>query len=273
MAILEAWQSRSERARERSIEEHLPRGRRSWAAEVEELEFRRGRGAGARRRRGRRQAPRPRAASPSASASSGWSMRDRSRKSARSPARASTTAGSSRASRRRPTSWGSPRIDGRPVAIGGEDFTIRGGTSWSGDRKKGGQGGFVEDLAASYRIPLVNLIDGSGGSVTSINRRGHAMFPGRARLRALGRAAGQGAGRLRRARHGRRRPGGPRDPLALVGDGGGHEPGLRRRARRWSSARSARRSPRRSSGGPPLAVDLAGTIDNRAETEDAVLRR
>ena len=55
---------------------------------------------------------------------------------------------------------------------------IRGGTSWSGDRKKGGQGGFVEDLAHEYRIPLVNLIDGAGGSVTSIQRRGHSVFPG-----------------------------------------------------------------------------------------------
>lgn len=77
-----------------------------------------------------------------------------------------------------PYVMGLAQIDGRPVAIGGEDFTVRGGTSWSGDRKKGGQGGFVEDLAHQYRIPLVNLIDGSGGSVTSIQRRGHAVFPG-----------------------------------------------------------------------------------------------
>jgi acetyl-CoA carboxylase carboxyltransferase component len=77
-----------------------------------------------------------------------------------------------------PYVMGLAQIDGRPVAVGGEDFTVRGGTSWSGDRKKGGQGGFVEDLAHNYRIPLVNLIDGSGGSVTSIQRRGHAVFPG-----------------------------------------------------------------------------------------------
>ncbi len=77
-----------------------------------------------------------------------------------------------------PYVMGLAQIDGRCVAVGGEDFTIRGGTSWSGDRKKGGQGGFVEDLAFEYRIPLVNLIDGSGGSVTSIHRRGHAVFPG-----------------------------------------------------------------------------------------------
>jgi acetyl-CoA carboxylase carboxyltransferase component len=77
-----------------------------------------------------------------------------------------------------PYVMGLASIDGRPVAVGGEDFTVRGGTSWSGDRKKGGQGGFVEDLAHQYRIPLVNLIDGAGGSVTSIQRRGHAVFPG-----------------------------------------------------------------------------------------------
>jgi acetyl-CoA carboxylase carboxyltransferase component len=77
-----------------------------------------------------------------------------------------------------PYVMGLAQIDGRPVAIGGEDFTVRGGTSWSGDRKKGGQGGFVEDLAHQYRIPLVNLIDGAGGSVTSIQRRGHSVFPG-----------------------------------------------------------------------------------------------
>jgi len=77
-----------------------------------------------------------------------------------------------------PYVMGLANIDGRPVAVGGEDFTVRGGTSWSGDRKKGGQGGFVEDLACQYRVPLVNLIDGSGGSVTSIQRRGHSVFPG-----------------------------------------------------------------------------------------------
>jgi acetyl-CoA carboxylase carboxyltransferase component len=77
-----------------------------------------------------------------------------------------------------PYVMGLARIDGRAVAVGGEDFTIRGGTSWSGERKKGGQGGFVEDLAHHYRIPLVNLIDGAGGSVASIRRRGYAVFPG-----------------------------------------------------------------------------------------------
>lgn len=73
---------------------------------------------------------------------------------------------------------GTARIDGRPVAVGGEDFTVRGGTTFGSSRRKGGQGGFVEDLAYHYRIPLVNLIDGAGGSVTSIKKRGHSVFPG-----------------------------------------------------------------------------------------------
>lgn len=69
-------------------------------------------------------------------------------------------------------------IEGRQVAVGGEDFTVRGGTSWGGDRRKGGQGGFVEDLACQYQIPLINLIDGAGGTVTSVRSRGHTVFPG-----------------------------------------------------------------------------------------------
>ncbi|PPR22347.1 MAG: Propionyl-CoA carboxylase beta chain, partial [Alphaproteobacteria bacterium MarineAlpha10_Bin3] len=73
---------------------------------------------------------------------------------------------------------GLANIDGRPVAVGGEDFTVRGGTSAGLDKRKGGQGGFSEDLAYEYRIPLVNLIDGAGGSVASAKQRGHAVFPG-----------------------------------------------------------------------------------------------
>ncbi len=77
-----------------------------------------------------------------------------------------------------PYVMGLARIAGRPVAIGGEDFTVRGGTSGASRRRKGGQGGFVEDLAHHYRIPLVNLIDGAGGTVTSLRGRGYSVFPG-----------------------------------------------------------------------------------------------
>lgn len=77
-----------------------------------------------------------------------------------------------------PYVMGLAKIGSRDVAVGGEDFTVHGGSSWGSQRRKGGQGGFIEDLAANYRIPLINLIDGAGGSVESIRRRGHAVFPG-----------------------------------------------------------------------------------------------
>lgn len=73
---------------------------------------------------------------------------------------------------------GLARIDGRKVAVGGEDFTVRGGTTFGSTRRKGGQGGLVEDIAFHYGVPLVNLIDGAGGSVTSIRRRGYSVLPG-----------------------------------------------------------------------------------------------
>ena len=77
-----------------------------------------------------------------------------------------------------PYAMGIGKIDGRPVAVGGEDYTIKGGSGSGSGRRKGGQGGFIEDLAALYRIPLVNLIDGVGGSVESIRRQGYTTFPG-----------------------------------------------------------------------------------------------
>ena len=69
-------------------------------------------------------------------------------------------------------------IDGRPVAIGGEDYTIRAGTGFGSDRRKGGQGGFIEDIAYEYRIPLINLVDGTGGTVNTAKRKGFSVVPG-----------------------------------------------------------------------------------------------
>ena len=166
-----------------------------------------------------------------------------------------------------PYVMGLANIDGRPVAVGGEDFTIRGGSSWSGDRKKGGQGGFIEDLAASYRIPLVNLIDGAGGSVTSINKRGHAIFPGVHGFErsvellgkvpvvsaVLGTAAGGPAGRAILSH------------WSVMVDGTSQvfaagPPVVERSL--------GQKITKEDLGGPEIAVDHAGTIDNRVATED-----
>ena len=58
---------------------------------------------------------------------------------------------------------GSANLDGRPCAVGGEDFTVRGGSpSVAGLRKSV----FAETMALRYRIPLIRLLEGAGGSVT-----------------------------------------------------------------------------------------------------------
>ncbi len=56
------------------------------------------------------------------------------------------------------------RIAGRQVAVGGEDFTLKGGSpNASGLRKSI----YAEHLAVKHRIPLVRLLEGGGGSVPS----------------------------------------------------------------------------------------------------------
>ena len=53
-------------------------------------------------------------------------------------------------------------IDGRRVAVGGEDFTLKGGSpNGAGLRKSV----YAEELAVQYRVPLVRLLEGGGGSV------------------------------------------------------------------------------------------------------------
>ncbi|TDD34104.1 acyl-CoA carboxylase subunit beta [Saccharopolyspora elongata] len=66
---------------------------------------------------------------------------------------------------------------GRAVAVGGEDFTVRGGAPQTYlDRMKGGLGGFVEDLAHEYRIPLVLFMEGIGGDVAAQAEKGHSYL-------------------------------------------------------------------------------------------------
>jgi len=57
---------------------------------------------------------------------------------------------------------GMARIDGRPVVVGGDDFTIRGAAySPAGLRK----GQYADELAIQRRVPLVRLLEGGGASV------------------------------------------------------------------------------------------------------------
>jgi acetyl-CoA carboxylase carboxyltransferase component len=51
-------------------------------------------------------------------------------------------------------------IDGRPVIVGADDFTVRGGAA---DGAVGNKMGWSERTARELRLPLVRLVDGTGG--------------------------------------------------------------------------------------------------------------
>ena len=69
---------------------------------------------------------------------------------------------------------GFAKIDERPVVVGGEDFTQRGGSpSPAGLRKSV----FAEQLALSYRVPLVRFLEGAGGSVPRPDKAGGPPKP------------------------------------------------------------------------------------------------
>jgi len=66
------------------------------------------------------------------------------------------------------------RIGGRLVVVGGEDFTVRGG---SADGGGGAKWLYSERLAEQWRLPLVRLIDGTGGSVRTLEQLGRTYIP------------------------------------------------------------------------------------------------
>jgi acetyl-CoA carboxylase carboxyltransferase component len=57
---------------------------------------------------------------------------------------------------------GVAEIGGRPVAVGGEDFTLKGGSPNAAGLRKSV---YAEELALTYKVPLVRLLEGGGGSV------------------------------------------------------------------------------------------------------------
>lgn len=73
--------------------------------------------------------------------------------------------------------FGKARVDGREVIIGGDDFTVRGGSADATIKEKHMM---CEQMAGSLRLPLIRLVEGSGGggSVKTIETRGRANVPG-----------------------------------------------------------------------------------------------
>lgn len=75
--------------------------------------------------------------------------------------------------------FGTADVDGRPVIVAGDDFTVRGG---SADASISGKRTRAEGLALELRIPHVRLVDGmgGGGSVKTIETAGRTYIPGAA---------------------------------------------------------------------------------------------
>jgi acetyl-CoA carboxylase carboxyltransferase component len=73
--------------------------------------------------------------------------------------------------------FGRAMIDGRPVVVVGDDFTVRGGSADATIREKPLM---AEMMAAEFRLPIVRVIEGSGGggSVKTIETTGRANLPG-----------------------------------------------------------------------------------------------
>ena len=71
---------------------------------------------------------------------------------------------------------GQGRIDGRRAAVQGDDFTVRGGAADAAIWQKMV---WAERLAHDYRIPLVRLVDGTGGggSVKTLETMGFTYVP------------------------------------------------------------------------------------------------
>ena len=72
--------------------------------------------------------------------------------------------------------YGRGRIDGRPVVVNGDDFTVRGGAADASIHDKQIA---AEQLAHEFRLPLVKLIEGTGGggSVRTVETAGYTYLP------------------------------------------------------------------------------------------------
>jgi len=104
---------------------------------------------------------------------------------------------------------GTARIDGRKVVLGGDDFTVRGGAA---DGAVGYKAGYSERMALELRLPIVRLVDGTGGggSVKTLETSRRTYVPANPAMEimtellstvpvvaaALGPVAGLGAARV-----------------------------------------------------------------------------
>jgi acetyl-CoA carboxylase carboxyltransferase component len=71
---------------------------------------------------------------------------------------------------------GTGRIDGRRVVVGGDDFTVRGGAA---DGSVAYKAGYGELMARELRLPIIRLVDGTGGggSVKTLDEMKRTYVP------------------------------------------------------------------------------------------------
>ena len=72
--------------------------------------------------------------------------------------------------------FGTGRIDGRRVVVGGDDFTVRGGAA---DAAIGNKMAYSEKLALELKQPMIRLVEGTGGggSVKTLEIAGRTYVP------------------------------------------------------------------------------------------------
>lgn len=72
--------------------------------------------------------------------------------------------------------FGRGRIDSRPVVVGGDDFTVRGGAADAAIWQKQVM---AEQMSCELRLPMIRLVDGTGGggSVKSLEMEGRTYVP------------------------------------------------------------------------------------------------
>jgi propionyl-CoA carboxylase beta chain len=72
--------------------------------------------------------------------------------------------------------YGRAELDGRPAVVTADDFTVRGGAADAAIHRKLVE---AERLANEYRLPLIRMIEGTGGggSVKTLESMGHTYVP------------------------------------------------------------------------------------------------
>ena len=126
---------------------------------------------------------------------------------------------------------GQGRIDGRRAVVQGDDFTVRGGAADAAIWQKMV---FAERMAHDLRLPLVRLVDGTGGggSVKSLETMGFTYVPFVPGFELTAANLSIVPGRRGRARPGRRPRRRAGRGVALLGDRQGHRAAIRRRPAR-----------------------------------------